>query len=729
MHPLLTQQLQRRLGKDFLPDAAWRDLLEDVSATYVAFVQSHAEEGAPSKHLLHGGNGYAFTHTEQELSNQYALLHRVINSVPDLIFFKNLEGVYLGCNVAFEEYVGAREQAIIGKTDFDLMDIATAAAVRRTEQQALELDAPSSSESWVVYPDGRRVCLEIVKAPFAGVGGEVLGLIGMGRDITERKRMEQSLREEEKKFRLLFESANDCLVILDGSGRIVDINPAGYERLGCAKEEMVGKPIADFNHPDFVAQMPERMAEIRDHGVAIFETAHLHKDGSAMPVEVNARVVEIDGERRVFAVIRDITERKRLKEQLQLAALTYQTSSESMMVTGPDNRIIAVNPAFTRVTGYTEQEVIGQNPRILQSGRQDAAFYKAMWNTLVRTGHWQGEIWNRRKNGEIFPEWLTIDTIRNADGSVHRNVALFYDITEKKSTEARLQQEKQFSDDIINTLPEIFYMLDEEGKYVRVNQRFLETTGYSMQELSGMSMVSLFDAHEGNLFAEQIRNCFDGGPLNADAQILTRSGRRIPYHFSGHQTRIDGRPYLIGLGTDTSERKAHEEALVLQANTDSLTGLATRRHFLERVSQELGRAQRYGGPTSMILLDLDEFKAINDNNGHQVGDEVLKALGDICRSTLRSVDVAGRLGGEEFAILLPETNGSQAMEVAERLRKNIAETVVYVKNGKPVQFTASMGVETLCDATLDIDRLLSNADLALYNAKRSGRNKVCAALS
>ncbi len=147
----------------------------------------------------------------------------------------------------------------------------------------------------------------------------------------------------------------------------------------------------------------------------------------------------------------DITERKRAEEALQLAALVYEHSSEAMMVSDAENRIIAINPAFTALTGYSAEEVVGKNPKLLKSGRQDADFYRAMWDALASQGHWQGEVWNRHKNGRLFAEELAINTIRHADGTVYRYVALFSDITEKKQAEALIWQQANF--DSLTHLP------------------------------------------------------------------------------------------------------------------------------------------------------------------------------------------------------------------------------------------------------------------------------------
>ena len=166
-----------------------------------------------------------------------------------------------------------------------------------------------------------------------------------------------------------------------------------------------------------------------------------------------------------------------------------------------------------------------------------------------------------------------------------------------------------------------------------------------------------------------------------------------------------------------------------QAHIDYLTGLNNRGHFMELAEHELSRSIRYEIPLSILMIDIDFFKRVNDSHGHKAGDLVLKKLAEICRLTLREIDILGRIGGEEFAIFLPETNKEKALEVAERLRTNIADTKVLPSGGRmPLSFTISVGLTVLNSKEDTLDALLSRADNLLYEAKNSGRNRVCAAL-
>ena len=189
-----------------------------------------------------------------------------------------------------------------------------------------------------------------------------------------------------------------------------------------------------------------------------------------------------------------------------------------------------------------------------------------------------------------------------------------------------------------------------------------------------------------------------------------------------------GKPLrMVGTNEDISESRAMLDKLERQANQDYLTDLSNRRHFMEQGEIELDRVQRYGEVLSAFMLDIDHFKKINDTHGHKTGDIVLQQLGYLLRETLRTVDIIGRLGGEEFAVLLPETDLQEAAEIAERLREIIAHSEVVLEGGLLLHFSVSIGVATLKEKDDNLGTLLNNADKALYQAKKGGRNKVCVA--
>ncbi len=207
--------------------------------------------------------------------------------------------------------------------------------------------------------------------------------------------------------------------------------------------------------------------------------------------------------------------------------------------------------------------------------------------------------------------------------------------------------------------------------------------------------------------------------------MLRKDGSRVLVEAHGQTIVQGGIPMRLTALRDITERKLFESELKRQARIDHLTGVSNRGYFMDQAELELSRAVRYNKPLSLYMLDIDFFKKVNDSYGHKIGDLVLIKLAEVCRQTLREVDIIGRVGGEEFVILLPETDLDEATEVAERLRESIAKSKVPLEGGLPLHFTVSIGVTSLVSRDDNLDVLLNLADKALYEAKEKGRNRVC----
>nr|WP_319565287.1 diguanylate cyclase [uncultured Rhodoferax sp.] len=222
-----------------------------------------------------------------------------------------------------------------------------------------------------------------------------------------------------------------------------------------------------------------------------------------------------------------------------------------------------------------------------------------------------------------------------------------------------------------------------------------------------------------------LRACWSEPILSSHGKVL---GTFAIYHgepTSPQQVDLERIAFASNLAAVAIEnRQAHDE-LERRAYSDYLTGLANRRYFLEQAEKELERTRRYGGDLSILMLDVDHFKRVNDTYGHKVGDIVLQKLAQVCLASLRDIDLIGRMGGEEFAVLLPQTTCEPAQQAAERLRASLAAIRIPLQGGLPLHLTVSFGVTTLADKDANIDTLLSQADQALYRAKAEGRNRVC----
>lgn len=301
--------------------------------------------------------------------------------------------------------------------------------------------------------------VEIHSGPI-DIGGREL-LYSIVHDITERVEAERALRENEAKYHAIVSGTVEGYVLTDAATqRIVEVNEALCHMLGYGPDEMIGRSVIEFAAADsktIFAQQLERIA-LDEH--CRYEAGMAHKDDGEVRVRINATTLRDDGghPRYAFAFLTDITEQKRAEEQLRLSANFFANTSEAIVITDADNRIVTVNPAFSYITGYTAEEVLGRDPKLLHSGRHNSAFYRQMWEQLQRNGHWQGEIWNRRKSGDIYPEWLSIVGIKNDSGAVYQYLAIFSDITRRKRDEQKIWHQANF--DALTGLPNRTLFMD-----------------------------------------------------------------------------------------------------------------------------------------------------------------------------------------------------------------------------------------------------------------------------
>ncbi len=431
-------------------------------------------------------------------------------------------------------------------------------------------------------------------------------VIVASHDITLRQRALAALQEEQARFRSLFESSPDPVWIIENN-TFTDCNEAAAQILGYPSRSKLlfvhpSKLSPEFQ-PDGESSFAkaERMMQLaHDQGINRFEWIHTRANGEDFPAEVTLSRITLQGRAVIYCVWRDISERKRSEEQLKQAASVFGSANEGIMITDPNGCITDVNDAFTAITGFTRDEVLGRSPSILRSGLHDAAFYAEMWRLLREQGHWTGEIWDRRKDGEVIAKRQTISAIRDPQGRVQRYVSLFSDITALKEQQRQLE------------------------------------------------------------------------------------------HI---------------------------------AHYDALTGLPNRSLLAVRLKQAMALAAQRDMVVAVVYLDLDGFKAINDQHGHGVGDQLLVALSARMKQCLREGDTLSRLGGDEFVAVLFDVPQIAACEpLLKRLLAVAAQTVEV--DDLALHVTASLGVSFFAPTdTVDADQLLRQADQAMYQAKVSGKNR------
>ena len=285
-------------------------------------------------------------------------------------------------------------------------------------------------------------------------------------DCSARKQAEAALQDSYEALHSILEITLDGFWHISALGRLLDVNPAYCQQSGYSRAELLGMPIGKLIAAERTLETTTYLASTLRLGHQQFESVHRRKDQSLWQVEVSSTYRDVAGG-QYFMFLRDISKRKLVEEKLELAASVFSHSHEGIMITAADNTIINVNAAFTRITGYSREEALGQTPRLLNSGRQSKEFYATLWHSLEQKGHWYGEVWNRRKNGEIYVEMQTISAVRDTRGNVAQYVALFSDITEAKQHQNELEHIAHY--DALTTLPNRVLLAD------RLHQAIVQT--------------------------------------------------------------------------------------------------------------------------------------------------------------------------------------------------------------------------------------------------------------
>ena len=379
---------------------------------------------------------------ESKLAVSETRLDYLFDTIPDMIWMKDPDGVYLSCNTSFQEFLDLPKEQIIGKTDYDLFDQAIADSYRLHDKASIDEGKPRKNEEDAINANGQVAQLETTKAPVFDPNGKLVGVLGIGRDITQRKQAERDLLDSERRFRATFDQAAVGIARVSTDGHWLEVNEKLCDIVGYSREELLQKTFQDITHPDDLdtdlALVEEVLSGKRNN--YSMDKRYFKASGATVWIRLTVSLVRDDTDEPLYfiSVIEDIDDRKKADEKLMEAAAVFRSTGEGVTITDDEGTILDVNDAFTRITGYTRDEVIGQNPRVLQSGRHDSHFYEDMWQQLQENGQWHGEIWNRAKNGTVYPEILTISSIESEDDGPRKYVGVFADISSLKATEARL---------------------------------------------------------------------------------------------------------------------------------------------------------------------------------------------------------------------------------------------------------------------------------------------------
>ncbi|MCY1273989.1 PAS domain S-box protein [compost metagenome] len=377
--------------------------------------------------------------TEQALRLSEQKFASVFHNCPDIIVIaRRTDGCLLAVNHTFEQQIGLKASDALGRTATDL-DIWGIPGIGPELLQRLQQGNPLHNLEMPFRRASGETFTGLISAQAIDLD-DTPALVVVVRDITQLKETQQLLQVSEEKFARAFHASPDGLLISRISdGLLLEAND-GFSRItGYSLQEIADRSTLDLGLWADPSEREHMIRVIRDQGSLHHFTATIRtKAGQIRLCELSAQPIPIGDDACMLTIARDVTERQQMQEKLLQAATVFECTAEGVMITDTEQRITAVNRAFSEITGYSESEALGQSPRLLASGQHDSAFYAAMWHQLEREGHWQGEIWNRRKNGDPYPEWLTISAVRDRYDQVTHYVGVFADISPLKHAQARL---------------------------------------------------------------------------------------------------------------------------------------------------------------------------------------------------------------------------------------------------------------------------------------------------
>ncbi|MDL2356150.1 MAG: EAL domain-containing protein [Pseudomonadota bacterium] len=545
----------------------------------------------------------AIRHLFEDIGQREERFRTIVTQVPGAVFRVRPGGPIDFVSDAIEDISGYSAALLMRSTTEAWADLICAEdrrMQRRLVRDAILSGRPYEVEYRIIDATGTERWVSENGQPQVNEDGDSLWVDGIITDISERKHNEMRIEG------LLAEQSAILDNVMFGvmfvrHRRVVSVNRRCEQLFGYSSGQLAGSSTALLfgSEAEFDAVGVDQYATLAEAKYVTEERQYRRSDGSLFWCLVSGYALDPkranEGSIWVFA---DVTERKLAEETLRLSATVLEHIADGVMVIDGGGRIVAINPAFTQITGYTESEALGQDSSLTRSSRHDLAFYQRLWDELTESGFWRGEIWNMRKNGELYLEWLTVSAVRDNGGAISHYVGVFSDITKVKESQDKLD------------------------------------------------------------------------------------------HMAHH---------------------------------DPLTALPNRLLFHDRLQHALLRAARHTEQLAILFIDLDRFKNVNDTLGHHIGDELLKQVASALSAQLREGDTLARLGGDEFIVLLENVDGQfGAGHVAEKLVAMFERP--FIVADYELFVTGSVGISLYPNDATDLNMLIRNADVAMYQAKARGRN-------
>lgn len=668
------------------------------------------------------------------LINTNNLLSKIIEIAPVRIFWKNRNLEYLGCNTAFAKDAGKNSpEDIIGKNDYQLSWREQAELYRTDDRFVIETEESKLFfEEPQTMPDGGKIWLSTSKVPLRNQDNEIIGILGIYDDITERKNFEHTLHKEKLITQNYLDIAGVIILVLDINKNVKLINQYGCNVIGYTADEMIGKNwVTHFLPKRFqtkVDEVADSLTQKNKERVTCFENPILTRSGEERLIAWRNTSL-YDEEGNIIGLLtsgEDITERKNAENNLRATKKHLKSiianEPECVKVISRDGKLLEMNPAGLAMLEADTLEQAQKFPLIDYVVPEYRSAFMALHKRIM-----QGE--KGKLEFEVIGlkgthRWLETNAVpmHDNEGNVTMLLGITRDITEHKHDERELVKLSH----ALEQSPTAIIITDLDANIEYINKAFSEMTGYTRSEVLGKNPRFLrSDKTSSSVYKTMWSNLIKGEVWNGELVNRNKDGSEYIHAFKITPI-FDSNHKIINymsLAEDITEKKEIENKIHYLANFDSLTGLPNREHMKEHIYHNLRLAKRSNRPFTIMFLDLDHFKEINDSLGHSYGDILLQEVGKRLKIVLREEDTLSRLGGDEFIVLLPDTDSNGASQVAQKILEIISSP--FAIENHELTITASVGIALYPVDGVDMELLLKNADSAMYRAKQEGRNTYC----
>ncbi len=657
--------------------------------------------------------------------NQPDIYRNLVEATSDSIYMVDRDCRYIYGNYRYCSRLGLPLKDIIGKIygDFHSPEDTKSftADVAEVFQKGLSFQREYKSKR-----DGNEFLRTIYAIRQPTDTGEITAVSVIAKDITELRRVEHLYATLAEK------SPIGLLIVQDGN--IQWTNKKLQESMGYKADELINIPYSSLVYPaDRELLKNNSIAMLRGEIFLPFEYRVVTKTGEIQWHVGTVTSITHNGKRAILGSQMNIDPQKQAEMNLRRSEERYRaiidTIPDSYSEQDLKGNNIYFNDAHVDSMGYSPEELYKLNYRKYMDKENAEHTFRA-YNTVFKTGKSikNVEVEWIRKDGEKRVSEMSVSLIRDTEGKPVGFHRVARDITERRKKEDALMQSEERYRTIIDTIADAYYEVDLAGNTTVFNDAYLKLYEYTAKEMQGKNYRTYVDKEHAEIAYWVFHQVFKTGKptKKMEWEIITKGGKKKQVELSVSLIRdARGNPLgFRGIISDITERHKAEETIRHQAFHDPLTGLANRTLFYDRMHMAFNSAKRGGKMVAVIILDLDNFKGINDNKGHKVGDEVLKSISGRLSKMVRASDTVARYGGDEFTLIIPSLSSEEnALIVAQKIVKAFNKPF-HLDNGDTT-VTASIGVAIYPLHGWDIDTLMSKADNAMYRAKAMGRNRYC----